>query len=303
MDELISVILPVYNAGKYLRDSIESILNQSYKNFELIIINDGSKDESLNVIEEYKQNDERIIVINRENRGLIASLNEGIEKSRGNYIARMDQDDISLENRLEIQYEYMKDNNLDICGGDYLEIDENSVIIVKRSVFQNDYEILLTMASNVPFAHPSVMIKKDFLKSNKLVYGMNGHREAEDLDLWINMYNSGARFGNINKTILKYRILSTSMSRANHKKIMKENNIQFDKFVNTNIEKFQSVFFDLFRNKFFDNKIELPLVRAVWRYSLITKEFKILWQCFSSVNRYSFLFATLSFIKLKYSSL
>ena len=300
MDELISVILPVYNAGKYLRDSIESILNQSYKNFELIIINDGSKDESLNVIEEYKQNDERIIVINRENRGLIASLNEGIEKSRGNYIARMDQDDISLENRLEIQYEYMKDNNLDICGGDYLEIDENSVIIVKRSVFQNDYEILLTMASNVPFAHPSVMIKKDFLKSNKLVYGMNGHREAEDLDLWINMYNNGARFGNVDDYILKYRILPTSMSRVNHKKIMYEVDKQFNKFMQNNLSKFEQTLMSIDTNNLQVNSLSIVYIRALLRYSLIKINPFLFYSCIKKVTFFHFLRGLLSFIKLKY---
>ena len=100
MSELISVILPVYNGEKYLKESIESILNQTYTNFEFIIIDDGSKDSSLEIIKEYEKEDERIIVISRENKGLVASLNEGIATAKGKYIARMDADDVSLSERL-----------------------------------------------------------------------------------------------------------------------------------------------------------------------------------------------------------
>lgn len=92
----ISVVISVYNGEKYLSEAIESVLNQTYKDFEFIIINDGSTDNSLEIIKKYQNQDERIVLISRENKGLVSSLNEGIEKAKGKYIARMDADDICL---------------------------------------------------------------------------------------------------------------------------------------------------------------------------------------------------------------
>ena len=270
MKKLISVILPVYNGAQYLSKAIESILNQTLINFELIIINDGSIDNSMEIIEHYANIDGRIIIIDRENKGLIYTLNEGIEKSEGEYIARMDQDDISIENRLELQYEYMLDNGLDVCGGNYIEIDAEAKEIGHKKVFQKDYEILLAMATNVPFAHPSVMMKKEFLNLNKLTYGMNGYRNAEDLDLWMNMYNSGAKFGNINLLILKYRILSTSMSRTNIKKIRNESNIQFNKFVRQNKNNFKKAFEYFFANELYNKELEKVLLEQFFNITWLT---------------------------------
>ena len=230
MKKLISVILPVYNGAQYLSNAIESILNQTLDNFEFIIINDGSIDNSIEIIEHYANIDSRIIIIDRENKGLIYTLNEGIEKSMGEYIARMDQDDISMENRLELQYAYMSDNGLDICGGGYIEIDADSKEICHRKVFQKDYEILLAMATSVPFAHPSVMIKKEFLNLNKLTYGINGYRNAEDLDLWARIHKCGEKFGNVNNVILKYRMLDNSLSRVNNSFVLQEAKSIFKQF-------------------------------------------------------------------------
>ena len=112
---LVSVVLSVYNAEKHIVEAIESILTQSYKNFEFIIIDDGSTDGSLEIIKSY--DDERIILISRENKGLIASLNEGIEQAKGKYIARMDADDISLSSRFEEQVTFMEmHEEVGICG-------------------------------------------------------------------------------------------------------------------------------------------------------------------------------------------
>ncbi|MEQ4894891.1 glycosyltransferase family A protein, partial [Escherichia coli] len=107
--ELITVIMPVYNAEKYIYESIKSILVQSYSNFEFIIINDGSKDSSGKIIENFLD-DTRIRYINRENKGLVFTLNEAISLSRGNYIARMDADDISHPLRLEKQLNFLLEN-------------------------------------------------------------------------------------------------------------------------------------------------------------------------------------------------
>ena len=119
--------MPVYNAEKYLVESIESILNQSLKNFEFIIINDGSKDKSLGIIKKYAKKDKRIILLNNSrNLGLQKTLNKGLEVARGKYVARMDADDISLPKRLEIQFNYMEDHlEIFLVGSSAIVIDGN----------------------------------------------------------------------------------------------------------------------------------------------------------------------------------
>ena len=303
MNELISVILPVYNGDKYLKEAIESILNQSYKNFEFIIINDGSSDDSIEIIKMYSKIDDRIKIINRENRGLIESLNEGIRKSKGSFIARMDQDDISLSTRFELQLNYMLENDLDICGGNFFTIDEKNNILRKNIVPNTQDEILITMASNVPFAHPSVIIRKDFLIKKNLEYGLNGYRNGEDLDLWILMYNSDAKFGNINEMILKYRILSNSMSRENHKRIKAESNIQFNNFIKLNVLDFENSFKNLLSHKINSDNMEKNIIRAVLRYSLLTHNSNILFNCFIRLKLSNIVIGFLSFIKLRFISI
>ena len=165
-DILISVILPVYNGAPYLDEAIVSILKQTHDNFELIVINDGSTDESLEILEKYAAQDNRIIIINRQNKGLVYSLNEGILKAKGKYIARMDADDVSDISRLESQIEYIQKHNLDICGGHYLLIDDEGRINGLNVVPISHEMCTLSLLFKVPFAHPSVMIRKRFLDEN-----------------------------------------------------------------------------------------------------------------------------------------
>jgi glycosyltransferase involved in cell wall biosynthesis len=294
--------LPVYNGGDYLSDAIKSILNQSMGDFEFIILNDGSTDASLNVIRKYAQSDNRIRLITRENKGLIYTLNEGIKYAQCRFIARMDQDDISIENRLELQYKHMIEHDLDVCGGDYSIIDEQGRDQKSYRLFRNNNDILLCLASNVPFPHPSVMLKKDFLISKGLSYGMNGYRQAEDLDLWLNMFNAGARFGNVDSMIFKYRILSTSMSRINHKKILQEADRQFDIFMKDNIDNFEKSFRIFFSKKNHEKELEQVAVKAAMRWLFLQRDFTVLMKCLKTVNIYNFIFGLLSFFKLKSSN-
>ena len=296
----ISVILPVFNGGKYLSKSIESILNQTFDNFEFIIINDGSTDNSLKIIKYYANLDSRIILINRDNRGLIYTLNEGIEKSKGEYIVRMDQDDVSLKNRLELQYRFIKNNALDICGGEYEAIDGNDNILNSYRLPTQDFEILLNLASNVPFPHSSVMLRKFFLNSSGLKYGGDGDCQAEDLDLWLKMYNKGAKFGNINSIILKYRILNNSMSRVNRKEIAIESDKKFDEFIKQNKMNFSIAFNTFFLTNNNHKNIERIAVKAALRYALLNIDLRILYKCYRKVSLVSFFVGLFSFVKLKY---
>ena len=212
---IVSVIMAVYNAEKYLDEAIQSILIQTYEKFEFIIINDGSSDKSLEILEKYAIQDSRIVMINRKNKGLVYSLNEGILKAKGKYIARMDADDISDPFRLENQLEFIENNNLDICGGHYLLLDKKGKINGLNVVPISHEMCTLSLLFKVPFAHPSVIIRKSFLNDNLLEYGQSKYQKAEDLDLWIRMHKCGARFGNVDKVVLKYRVLEESLSKQN----------------------------------------------------------------------------------------
>jgi glycosyltransferase involved in cell wall biosynthesis len=219
---LVSVVMPVYNGEEFLSEAVESILNQKYQNFEFIIINDGSTDGTLSIIKEFQAKDERIVLIDRENKGIIHSLNEGIEKSKGKYIARMDADDISMLSRFEKQVELMKNESLDICGGHYLLIDKKGRIDGLSTVPISHDLCGMTMIFQVPFPHPGVMIRKVFLINTSLMYGQSKYKTAEDLDLWVRMFLLGARFGNVDSVVIKYRVLNNSLSKINFSKLQKD---------------------------------------------------------------------------------
>lgn len=200
----LSVIMPVYNAEIYVEAALSSIINQSFKDFELILINDGSTDDSFKILKKHAAQDNRIVLIDRENKGLTHSLNEAISISKGEYLARMDADDISLPFRFEKQLDLMQRDSLDICGCHYFILNkENKYLDVFFAPLNID-SILLYLLQGVPFAHGSVIIRSSFLRENKLLYGSN-RRFAEDKSLWYMMYNSGAKFGNLNEIAYQYR--------------------------------------------------------------------------------------------------
>ncbi|WP_052671756.1 glycosyltransferase family 2 protein [Photobacterium leiognathi] len=201
---LVSVILPVYNAEKYLHEALSSIVEQTYTNLEIIVINDGSTDNSLSIIKEFSVVDERIKIINRENKGLIYSLNEAISISTGQYIARMDADDISLPLRIEKQVQLLE-TGYDICGCHFHFITENGKFIKSRVVSVNPHFQSIILTRSTPFAHGSVLIRKSFLDNNKIEYSNENYTSAEDYNLWVECFNYGARISNVDDYLFKYR--------------------------------------------------------------------------------------------------
>lgn len=229
---IISVVMSVYNGEKYLSEAIESVLNQTYKDFEFIIINDGSSDSSLEIIKKYQNQDERIVLISRENKGLVASLNEGIEKAKAKYIARMDADDICLATRFEEQIEYMEKNNLDLCGS-WIETfnEENILNVWKYPETHSDIEFRSFFMCS--FAHPSVMIKK--IVFDKLKYE---NETAEDYRLWCDILANGYKVGNIQKVLLKYRLHNNQLTQTKSKELINSANnigLSFSRKINSKI--------------------------------------------------------------------
>uniref|UniRef100_UPI0011E6F564 glycosyltransferase family 2 protein n=1 Tax=Campylobacter concisus TaxID=199 RepID=UPI0011E6F564 len=264
---VVSVVMSVYNAEKYLDDAIQSILKQTYKNFEFVIINDGSNDRSLEIIKKYKNEDDHIILISRENRGLISSLNEGIAKARGEYIARMDADDISLPFRIEKQLQVMEhDKNIVVCGSWINIFGENINEKVAR-YFEHDKQIKANLLVSCCFAHPSVMIRKDALTNNNILYDER-FKNAEDYYLWTQLAKVG-KFYNIPEILLKYRFLETSITRLSDRDFSKRYNILKDTFkealkaVDLNItEEDMKIHFIISDNaRIKNNKIELKHIK------------------------------------------
>lgn len=207
----ISVIMSVYNGERFLRESIDSILRQTYKNFEFIIINDGSKDSSLKLIKSYK--DPRIVLISRANKGLVASLNEGIVKAKGKYIARQDDDDISLPNRFEEQIKLINSDNYAIVGGSIEVIREDDVKVGVHYAITNKIAIKEETMLRGPFAHGTAFGLAKIFKYYKYKKDM---WPAEDYDLWERV-SEEHNLGNTEGIIYKYRLNGQGISSKNSK--------------------------------------------------------------------------------------
>ena len=212
---LVSIVMPVFNSAEYLREAIDSVLFQTHVNFELIIIYDESTDGSLELINDYCSRDSRINLFIGTKQGISAALNIGIEKSEGKFIARMDSDDVCDRARLEKQVRHLENNDLDVCGGHSLLIDQAGTIS-GISISPIDHKACtLCLGFYVPFFHPTVMVRAAFIKNHNLRYGQSSFKAAEDFDLWVRMHNAGALFGGVDSIVLKYRVLDNSLSRNN----------------------------------------------------------------------------------------
>ncbi len=227
----ISVILSVYNGMPFLKYAVESILKQTYSNFEFIIVNDASNDGTLKYLKSLK--DKRIkIITNQKNLGLAASLNKALSIAKGEYIARMDADDISLPNRFKTQVEYLRANpEVSLCGCWVDLIDKNGKVIGEKRYPANDLELKNALKWYQPIVHPTFMATKKFYKS------LNGYDTqfdyAEDYELLSRAIKNN-KFANIPSKLFLWRLANDRRSRrymrnidiADYKvklKILKEN--------------------------------------------------------------------------------
>src|SRR3989344_9088834 len=214
----ISVIMSVYNGMPFLREAVESILKQTYKNFEFIIVDDGSRDTSWKYLQ--CLNDTRIKVIkNKRNLGLAASLNKALKEVQGDFVARMDADDVSLPRRLETQLEFLEKNrNIDICGSYVRVIDEDGKIIGQIKKPLTDSKIKKELFWLTPLLHPTWFVKKEVFRK------LNGYDErwdyVEDFEFLIRAKDY--KMANIPKYLLLFRSPVTRRSQAHIEKIYKK---------------------------------------------------------------------------------
>lgn len=199
----ISVVMPVYNGEKNLKEAMDSIINQTFSDFEFIIINDCSTDKTEEIIQSYR--DDRIVYVkNEKNMGVAATLNRGLDMAKGEYIARMDADDISILDRFEQQVSYMESHgNVLMCGSNTTFIGAQAG---RTYVPVSNDEITATILFSSPFTHPTVMIKRDYLNRKHLRYEKE-FEGMEDYRLWskIIMSKDGELY-NFKNALLKYRL-------------------------------------------------------------------------------------------------
>lgn len=206
----VTVLMPVYNGEQYLREAIDSILGQTFSDFDLLIINDGSTDNSVKIVSSYK--DPRIKLIhNTSNLGLIATLNKGLDLAQGRYIARMDCDDISMPERLSKQVSFLDAHpEIGICGTWIRTIGESNGEVHRYPTEPDRIACELLFESSL--AHPTVMMRTAFLKQNGLYF--EEYLFAEDYRMWIRASRVG-KLANIGEVLLHYRTSSASTSGAN----------------------------------------------------------------------------------------
>lgn len=205
MNPKVSIITTVYNCEKYISKSIESILNQTYENFEFIILNDGSNDGTGDIISKYSSEDSRIKLISSEsNIGRVSSLNKSIETSKGKYIALQDADDISKPDRIEKQLNFLEDNpEYVLVGSDVSVIDKSGKTISRpvRPVHNN--ELQFSLLFRCTFANPSIMFRKRILSENGIDYEKE-YEHAEDYRI-ISKISKHGKIHNLNEVLINYR--------------------------------------------------------------------------------------------------
>lgn len=207
---LISVIMPVYNAKQYVKQAVESILNQTYQKFEFIIVDDASNDLTSKILREFKKKDSRIILIrNKENLGVTKSLNIAVAKASGKYILRMDADDWSYPDRFELQVKLMENNPDVAVSGSYVEVCDsklNSKYI--RKYHLSDTDIRKHIFRYSPFAHPATIWKTSVLKKERYNETLT---TCQDYELYFRVGKIG-KFRNLDKPLLKLRLHERSVS-------------------------------------------------------------------------------------------
>ena len=212
---MVTVIMPVYNAAEFVKKAIVSILNQNFKDWELLIVDDGSTDDTVNQCKVAIGNDKRIKIIQKKiHSGIINSLNIGIKIARGRYIARQDADDESMPKRLSYQVDFLEKNqNYGLVGSLFIVQTKQRKIIKIPGLPLDDYEIKLSLKFFNPFTHGAVMIRKKILEENQLSYNKKD-KHCEDYGLWIRL-SKYTKFKIISKPLYIWTFSKTGITASN----------------------------------------------------------------------------------------
>ncbi len=209
---LISVSMPAYNAEIYIADSIESVLNQNYQNFELLICDDGSTDRTLEIIRAYEKKDPRIKVFSMgENVGLASVRNFISRKAQGKYVALLDSDDLSTPDRFDEQVKVLESGMCDVCASEYYTLDMSNGKKRARHRYESDADLKALLTIYNPICNSTTMMTRELML--KFPYRDNLKGGPEDYDLWVNFAIAGYRFKTIKKALVTYRLHAGQISK------------------------------------------------------------------------------------------
>ncbi|MGN1063504.1 MAG: glycosyltransferase family 2 protein [Alphaproteobacteria bacterium] len=206
----VSVVMGTYNRADMLPKAIDSVLAQTYGDFEFIIINDGSTDSTAQVLADYEKKDKRIRVLtNEKNQGLVYSLNLGLDAARGKYIARMDDDDVSRPERFAKQKDYMDTHKaIAVVSSWVAKPGTNTAWSFQRELNPEKIKALL-YANAVPISHPASFMRRSFLNEHHIRYNA-AYPAAEDRKFWLDVLDAGGKIGNIPDLLLEFRVHNTN---------------------------------------------------------------------------------------------
>lgn len=216
---MVSVIMPVYNSAEYLEEAVRSILGQTLDDFEFIVIDDGSTDGSSQILDSHE--DKRMRVIHQPKRGIVESLNLGLELAQGRYVARMDSDDISLPKRLATQVAFMEQHpEVGICGTSCVLFGDRHAVSTPKT--RND-DIRSWLVFGPCFAHPTVMMRRSLIMRNGLFYDP-GFKQAEDYELWIR-FSKHCGMANLPEPLLLYRVREEQATSKHGEEVRRWSNL------------------------------------------------------------------------------
>lgn len=261
---LVSIILPVYNREKYIKNAIESALNQTYKNIELIIIDDGSKDDTFNVVSQLcREIPQAVVLKNETNLGFVKTLNKAISRAQGKYIARLDDDDVWVDNqKIEKQINFLEDNQeYSLAGGGVIKKDKDNKEITRFLLPEEDRDIRKNILISNVFAHSAVVFKKDdFQKAG-------GYDEEfgffADWDLWLKIGKLG-KFYNFQEFFVSYLDPEQGGGRTSHDYLMRRKlaaNIKLKNKHKNFYSGYKSAILVCFANYFYSF---MPLRKKIW---------------------------------------
>jgi glycosyltransferase involved in cell wall biosynthesis len=294
-DIKVTVLMPCYNAQAYIADAIRSVLNQTFCEFELLIVNDGSTDRTMEIIKSFQDN--RIVLMDQKQQGVAAALNNGLNHARAPYIARFDADDICFPERLEKQYQFMISNpeyTVTGSGAEYID-NKGNYIFTYYPIVKSNEEITRLSENSCPFIHASVMYKTDTVK--KIGYDIHAH-SFEDHLLWLNIREQG-KMMNFAEPLLKVRLNPGSLTMDERKRTREfrriKNRALRQKFISSEDgEKMKSIiinqnksrkkegaYYSLLAKKFLWNnydpvKARLNMKRAIALYAFDLKDYLLL---------------------------
>lgn len=297
---LVSVIIPCYNASKYVEQAVRSIMEQTYKNIEILVADDCSTDKTLEILERLSLDDSRIVVVrNEENLKIVKTLNKLVELATGKYIARMDADDISLPTRIQEQVSFLeKTPDYVMCGTNAFHIDEDDVEIGHSSLPLSYDENRFYLAYYSTFYHPTIMIRADIYKQN--LYS-DEFLYAEDYELWCRLiFQSRIKAVNLEKKLFKYRLFNFQSSNVHHQEQIESSSKIFDLYEIVKkeyCEFHKNIFFihkrDSIKNKEFlyikNQYKKLCKEKYLYSYECLYKLFYHVYKCYSKKKLFPFL--------------